>query len=179
MNGENLIDIKEIEELMIDIPDFPKPGVLFKDITPVLSNHIAFVSLARHFYRALKKPEEVQKIVAIESRGFILGAALAQHIDAGLVLMRKPGKLPREKYSYTYDLEYGSDTLELHKEDVSPGDKIIIIDDVLATGGTAEAAVHMCKEMGADILGLYVFLEIEALKGRDKISTPVHSLSVC
>jgi adenine phosphoribosyltransferase len=171
-----MIKIEEIEKLMIDVPDFPKKGIIFKDITPILSNHVAFVSLARHLYRSIKNPEAVQKIVAIESRGFILGAALAQHMDAGLILLRKPGKLPRETYSYTYDLEYGTDTLEVHKEDLQKGDKIIIVDDILATGGTAQAAVHMCQELGADILGLHLFLEIPALKGRDKLSVPVHAL---
>ncbi|MBT4761012.1 MAG: adenine phosphoribosyltransferase [Bdellovibrionaceae bacterium] len=174
-----LKSIESIIELMVDVPDFPKPGILFKDITPVLGNHEAFVSLARQFYRSLEKPEEVSKIVAIEARGFILGAALAQHINAGLVLVRKPGKLPRERLSHTYDLEYGTDTLEIHKEDISPGDKVIIIDDVLATGGTAKATCDMCKKLGAEILGLHVLLEIEALKGREKIDVPLHVLAKC
>ncbi len=167
--------VEQINQLIKDVPDFPKPGILFKDITPVLENHEAFVSVARQFVRGL--PEGVEKIVAMESRGFIFGAAVCQHIDAGLVLVRKPGKLPRKTHSITYDLEYGSDTLEVHSDALKRGEKVVILDDVLATGGTALATQNLVQEMGAEILGFEFLMEIEALKGREKLTAaPVKSL---
>ena len=126
--------LDEIRELIADIPDFPKPGILFKDITPILNNADAFKSMAKHFVESL--PPETTHLAAIESRGFIIASAMCQHCDLGMNLIRKPGKLPRETYSFTYELEYGNDTLEIHKDSLNSRDKVVVIDDVLATGGT-------------------------------------------
>ncbi|MEZ4872524.1 MAG: adenine phosphoribosyltransferase [Bdellovibrionales bacterium] len=170
--------IEKINELVLDVPDFPIPGIVFKDITPILENHEAFVSVARQFVRQL--PQDISKIVAMESRGFIFGAAVCQHLDVGLVLVRKPGKLPRETKSYTYDLEYGTDTLEIHSDALKPGERVVIMDDVLATGGTAMATQKLVEEMGAQVVGFEFLMEIEALKGRNRLSgAPVNSLIKC
>ncbi|MCB0365638.1 MAG: adenine phosphoribosyltransferase [Bdellovibrionaceae bacterium] len=162
--------IKEIENLIEDVADFPKPGVLFKDITPILENNQAFVSLARHFAESL--PAETTHLVAIESRGFILGAAVAQHRPIGVVLARKPGKLPRKTVSHTYDLEYGTDTLQIHEHALDENSKVIIIDDVLATGGTAHATETLVTKCGAQVLGHRFLMEIKFLEGGKKLSTP-------
>tara|TARA_B100000749_G_scaffold280899_1_gene280947 strand:- start:23521 stop:24042 length:522 start_codon:yes stop_codon:yes gene_type:complete len=167
--------VEKINELIKDVPDFPKPGIVFKDITPVLENHEAFVSVARQFVNSL--PEGVEKIVAMESRGFIFGAAVCQHIDAGLVLVRKPGKLPREVINHSYQLEYGTDTLEIHKDAIKPGEKVVILDDVLATGGTAAATKKLVEDLGGEIIGYEFLMEIEFLKGREKLpGVPVKAL---
>lgn len=167
-----MIDLMQIEERIVDVPDFPKKGIIFKDITPIFEDHICFVSLIRHFARAI--PEDTKKLIGIESRGFLLGAAIAQHLNVGLVLARKPGKLPRETDSQTYSLEYGEDELHIHKSSISKGDKVVIIDDILATGGTAQAAEKLCINMGAEVLGSYFLMEILALKGREKLTRPAH-----
>lgn len=166
--------IDQINRLIINVPDFPKPGVIFKDITPVLENSEAFRSMVKLL--AERVHPQTTKLVAIESRGFILGAALAQYFDAGLVIVRKPGKLPRETLKKTYALEYGSDTVEIHKNALKPGDRVTIIDDVLATGGTAHAVESLCAEMGTQILGHVFLMEIEFLKGQARLSAPVSSL---
>lgn len=167
-----MIDLKQIEEFIVDVPDFPKAGIVFKDITPIFEDHICFVSLIRHFARAI--PEGATKLIGIESRGFLLGAAIAQHLNVGLVLARKSGKLPRATESQSYSLEYGEDELHIHKDSIQNGDKVVIIDDILATGGTAQAVEKLCLKMGADVLGSYFLLEIEALKGREKLTQPSH-----
>lgn len=167
------LSIDEISDLIRSVPDFPKPGVTFKDITPVLEDPKAFQSLAKHFADSI--PAGTTKLLAIESRGFILGAAVAQHLDVGVVLVRKPGKLPRQTHRYSYDLEYGSDTLEIHQDAVSKDDKVTIIDDVLATGGTAHATETLCKQTGAEVLCSRFLMEIEVLNGGDKLSMPYHS----
>lgn len=171
--SDQLMPIEEICSLIRDIPDFPKPGIVFKDITPVLERPKAFQSLAQHFAESIEPG--ATHLLAIESRGFILGAAVAQYLDMGMVLVRKEGKLPGETVSFTYDLEYGSDTLEIHKDAIRPGDKVVIIDDVLATGGTAHAVESMCRKMGVDVLGFRFLLEIESLAGVKKLEA--HSQS--
>ncbi|MAE75014.1 MAG: adenine phosphoribosyltransferase [Bdellovibrionaceae bacterium] len=165
--------IEEIAKLIKDVPDFPKKGILFKDITPVLSHHEAFVSLTRQFVRAIDP--SVTHLAAIESRGFILGAAIAQHMNVGFLPVRKPGKLPRETYAQSYQLEYGEDTLEIHKDDLKAGDRVAIIDDVLATGGTAAATEALIKKTGATVLESHFLMEIEFLRGRDRLEAPVKS----
>jgi adenine phosphoribosyltransferase len=169
-----MMTMNEISRLIRDVPNFPKPGVVFKDITPVLENAEAFRSLAQHL--AEKIHPQTDKIVAMESRGFILGAAVSQHLKCGLVIVRKPGKLPRETVREDYDLEYGKDALEIHKDSLKPGDKVTILDDVLATGGTARATEVLCSKLGAQILGSLFLIELSFLNGREKLQNPAHSL---
>ena len=164
----------EIKNYIKDVPNFPKAGVLFKDITPLLADAEAFQALCRHFKERL--PKGTTKLVSVESRGFILGAALAQHCGCGIVLVRKPGKLPRETHRETYSLEYGEDSLEIHKDDLGDKDSVTIIDDVLATGGTAAATEKLCEKLGAKILGSLFLMEIDFLKGRQKLKYSVDSL---
>ena len=150
-----------------DIPDFPKKGIVFKDITPLLENPEAFHKLIEEM--ASHVTEEVTKIVSIESRGFILGSALAYRCNKGLVLSRKPGKLPRDTYSATYQLEYGQDSLEIHTTSLTSEDRVLIVDDVLATGGTAQAACKLCEQAGAKVIGLQFLIELEFLNGKSKL----------
>lgn len=168
------MNIDQISRLIKTVPNFPKPGVSFKDITPILENSEAFLSLSKIMAECIFKPTD--KLIAIESRGFILGAAVAQHCGCGLVLVRKPGKLPRETVRESYALEYGTDTLEVHKDSLKPGDRVTIVDDVLATGGTAAAVEKLCLQLGAQVLGSVILMEIEALKGRAKLQSPLVSL---
>ncbi len=164
------MNIASIERLIKHVPDFPKPGVNFKDITPILANGEAFHALAK--LMAEKVDPRTTKLVAIESRGFILGAAVAQYLNVGLVLVRKPGKLPRQTIKKSYSLEYGQDTLEMHHDALDADDYVTIIDDVLATGGTAHAVEELCRVTGAKVLGHLFLMEIAPLKGREKLRAP-------
>ncbi len=164
-----------IEKKLRQVPDFPKPGIQFLDMSPVLAEKGVFKSLVQHMC-APYASQKVDKVVAIEARGFVLGAAMAQHMDCGLVLIRKKGKLPGPTLSVSYALEYGTDQLEALPQSISPGEKVIIVDDVLATGGTASATFELCKKMQADVLSFSFFIEIGFLQGRKKISSPVNSL---
>ncbi len=168
------MSMEEVAELIRNVPDFPKPGVMFKDITPILESAVAFKSLAQHLKDVVFSG--TTKLVAIESRGFILAAAVAQYLEVGVVLARKPGKLPRTTVSVTYDLEYGKDGLQMHMGALSPSDKVTIIDDVLATGGTAHATENLIVKAGAQVLGSCFLMEITALRGSQKLSFPYHSL---
>lgn len=167
--------VEKIFNLIPTVPNFPKPGIQFKDITPVLNEPKAFGSMISHLANSMNEPFD--KIVAIESRGFILGSALAHSLKKGLVLVRKPGKLPRQTVKKTYALEYGQDSLELHIDDLNPGDRVYIIDDVLATGGTAETAEHLCENVGAKVIGHRFIMEIEFLQGRKKLKAQSQSLA--
>lgn len=169
-----MLSVEQINELIVDVPDFPKPGIVFKDVSDIFMNHEAFVSVARHFAKRI--PEGTDKILAVESRGFILGSAVAQHLNIGMVLVRKPGKLPRKTISQTYSLEYGEDTLEIHEDSLNKGDKVVILDDILATGGTAAATYQLASRLGAEVVGFDFLLEIEFLKGREKLAGTVNSL---
>jgi adenine phosphoribosyltransferase len=167
-----------LREHIIDVPDFPEPGVVYKDLTPLLAHVDAFRftvdALADHYAGT-----GVELIVGIEARGFVLAAPLAYRLGVGLVPARKPGKLPRAALSQAYDLEYGTDSLELHHDALAPGDKVLLIDDVLATGGTASAAVQMIARTGAEILGIGFLLELAFLAGRDRLDGyDVHSVLV-
>jgi len=159
-----------------DIPDFPKPGIIFKDITPMLANHIAF----RHAIQAMTEPFrslEITHVVGIEARGFLFAPSIATELGAGIVPVRKPGKLPFKTVQYTYDLEYGSDTIEIHTDAIAPGDRVLIVDDLLATGGTVTAACNLVESLGGIIKGLSFVIELEFLNGRKKINRhPIHSL---
>lgn len=173
-----MLSIDDISKYIKDVPNFPKEGILFKDITPLLENAKAFQSLVQHFVDSMNELS-VTKIVAVESRGFLFGAAIVQHMNLPLVLARKPGKLPRETSSYSYDLEYGQDTIEIHKSALTNEDKVVIVDDVLATGGTAHAVQQICTNLGAEVLGHRFLMEIEDLKGWEKLSGSVHSFMKC
>lgn len=166
--------LEQIQKMIVEVPNFPKAGVMFKDITPILAHGEAFRSLIRHMAEMISP--STTKIVAIESRGFILGSAIAQHMGCGLVVVRKPGKLPRETLRETYELEYGSDALEIHRDAFQKNDKITIVDDVLATGGTASAAERLCEKLGAQVLGSVFLMELTFLKGREKIRNHVASV---
>lgn len=159
---------KLIEERIRDVPDYPKPGVLFKDITPLLADHVAFAAvvdaIVNHYGRGT-----VDKIVGIEARGFILAAPVAYHFGAGFVPVRKKGKLPARTFEQTYDLEYGSETIEVHTDAFRPGERVLIVDDVLATGGTARAAADLVRRGGGEIVGLSVLIELGFLSGRDRL----------
>lgn len=159
--------------LIKDVADFPKPGILFKDITPILQDEKAFQSVIDDLSSQLNG---ANKVAGIESRGFIFAAAIAAKNNLGLVLMRKPGKLPRETHSVSYDLEYGKDALHMHSDAISEKDSVFIVDDVLATGGTMWAAAELVKKTGGQLTNCAVFIEITALGGREKLSSiPVHS----
>ena len=156
------------EHLIVDVPDFPQPGVVFKDITPVLSDAAGFKSVVDAFADAWRD-KGLTQVVGVESRGFIFGAGLAYALGVGLAIVRKKGKLPRATYSVSYDLEYGSDELEVHEDAFEPGSRVLVIDDVLATGGTAAGTARLVQEAGAELAGMAFVLELDFLKGRDKL----------
>jgi adenine phosphoribosyltransferase len=149
-----------------DVPDYPQPGVMFKDITPLLGDHLAFSSVVD----ALADGLAVDKVVGIEARGFILAAPVAYRSGAGFVPVRKKGKLPAEALEASYDLEYGSAVIEVHRDAFTPGERVLIVDDVLATGGTARAAVELVGRAGAQVVGVSVLMELAFLKGRERLS---------
>lgn len=161
-------DIKRITDTIRDIPDFPKPGIIFKDITPVLKDP-ELLKLCIDRIRDKISDIDVDYIVGIESRGFIFGSALAYAMGVGFIPIRKPGKLPYKKKSITYTLEYGEDTLEIHEDAVEKGKKVLIVDDLLATGGTAAATINLLEGLGADVVGALFLIELLALKGREKL----------
>ena len=159
-----------------EINDFPKKGVVFRDITPLLQNGKAFNDAISRIADGLQY-SDINLIACVESRGFIIGAALANKLGSGIVPIRKKGKLPYKVYSETYDLEYGTDTLEMHADAISPGQRVLIVDDVLATGGTAKAVVNIVNSMQGKIVGTAFLLELMELKGRKKLEGyPVYSL---
>lgn len=165
-----------MEQFIRDIPDFPRPGVLFKDITPLLADPKAREECLQKLLDMLQG-QKVDKVVAIESRGFFFGILLAQKLNAGFVPVRKQGKLPHNILMEEYDLEYGRDTLEIHADSINKGERVLIHDDVLATGGTARAACNLVEKLGGEIVQCNFLLEIEALKGIDKLQGyPVASL---
>ena len=163
------MDVERIKALVREVPDFPEPGISFKDITPVLANENAFSTIIDlivvHFGRG-----NVDKVVGIEARGFILAAPVAYHFGAGVVPVRKKGKLPWQTVEESYALEYGEATLELHEDAVEPGERVLIVDDVLATGGTAKAAASLVERIGGKVCGIACLIELEFLHGRDKLT---------
>jgi adenine phosphoribosyltransferase len=159
-----------------DVPDFPKKGIVFKDITPVLEDPAAFAMVMKGLVDRWKG-ERVQKVVAIESRGFIFGAPLACALGAGFVIARKPGKLPSKTLREAYGLEYGTDSLEIHADAIEPGERVLIVDDVLATGGTAEAAGKLVRRLDGQLLGYAFVIELGFLKGAERLGRDqVHAL---
>lgn len=162
--------------LVWDVPDFPKKGVVFKDITPLLADPEGFGTAVRLLCEPFKD-RGVEKVAGIESRGFLLAGAVARELGAGLVPLRKKGKLPRATLSESYALEYGTDCVEAHADAAGPGCRVLVVDDVLATGGTAAAACSLLERLGVSILGLAFLIELEFLKGREKVGRhEVHAL---
>ncbi|HLV08920.1 MAG TPA: adenine phosphoribosyltransferase [Halanaerobiales bacterium] len=158
----------ELKEIVRDIPDFPEKGIIFKDITPLLKDADAFEEgiskLAGHF-----KEKDFDYIVGIEARGFIVGAPLALYLKKGFVPIRKPGKLPADTISASYELEYGKNVIEIHKDALQNGDRVLLIDDLLATGGTIKAAIELIESLGAEVIELGFLMELSFLKGRQQL----------
>ena len=165
-----------IKDLVRDVRDYPKPGIVFKDITPILSN----IDALRTSIKEMAAPFTnlgIDIVVGIESRGFIFGAPIADLLNAGFVPVRKPGKLPWKTKSVSYELEYGTDALEIHEDAITEGQNVLIVDDLLATGGTAEATCKLVSKLGGNIKGLSVLIELEDLNGRKRLNQyNVHSL---
>jgi len=162
----------QIESLIRDIPDFPKPGVTFKDITPLLDDHTTFTAVVSALAAAGRDASGavvVDKVVGMEARGFILAAPVALALGVGFVPVRKPGKLPWHTRAVSYELEYGEETLEMHMDALAPGERVLVIDDVLATGGTARATAELVEQAGAVVHGLAVLLELSFLPGREVV----------
>ncbi|MCK6511779.1 adenine phosphoribosyltransferase [Myxococcota bacterium] len=152
-----------------DIPDFPKPGILFKDITPLLANPDAFghvIELLTAHYKNM----QISKVIGVESRGFIFGAPLAYSLGVGFVPVRKPGKLPHKTLKESYELEYGFDTIEIHAEDIQPNERVLVIDDLLATGGTAAAVGRLLEKLQAHVVSFAFLIELSFLNGRQKLA---------
>jgi adenine phosphoribosyltransferase len=158
-----------LKSFIRDIPNFPKEEIVFKDITPLLSDYEAFHEVINLMEKSARK-HHVTKVCGIESRGFIFGSTLAQKMKIGFIPIRKPGKLPAETFSESYDLEYGTDTLEIHKDSLEAKDRVVLIDDLLATGGTAEAAVKLIHKTGADVKLASFLIELEFLEGRNRLN---------
>lgn len=158
-----------------DVAGFPKPGIVFKDITPLLRDPAA-LSLAVEYLAQPFRGKRVDVVAGAESRGFIFGTAVAQALSAGFVPIRKPGKLPAETRGITYDLEYGTDTLEIHADAIRPGQRVVLVDDLLATGGTMKACCDLVTGLGGKIVGVAVLIELAFLKGGEKLDYPVHSV---
>lgn len=165
----------DLRALVREVPDFPKPGVSFKDITTVLKSPEAF----RHVVVEMARPfrGECDLVVGVESRGFILGAPIAYELGCGFVVMRKPGKLPADRIHTTYELEYGTDGLEVHRDAIQPGQRVLIVDDLLATGGTISAAAELVRALSGEIVGFSFFIELAYLNGKRRLEGHVvHSL---
>jgi adenine phosphoribosyltransferase len=161
--------------LIREVPDFPKPGILFYDITTLLKDARALASIADEL-TAYYQGQRIAKVIGIESRGFIFGGILANSLNAGFVLVRKPGKLPADNFEVKYSLEYGSNSLAIHRDAIDVGERVLIVDDLLATGGTATATVSLIRQLGGEIVGLDFLVELQDLKGRDKLAgIPIHS----
>jgi len=161
------------------IPDYPKPGILFQDITPVLRDGALLSEVVLEMSRPFRD-SRITHVVGIEARGFILGGAVATALSAGFVPARKPGKLPWERAAEAYDLEYGTDALEAHRDALGQGNRVLIVDDVLATGGTARAAGQLARGLGAELVGWSFLLEIGALRGRDRLQgAACHVITSC
>src|SRR5919109_1963833 len=169
MPSKAAVDCDSLKKLIREVPDFPKPGILFYDITTLLKDKVGFATLidalSAHYME-----KDIDLVLGIEARGFIFGPALSYRLNAGFVPVRKPKKLPAETARWTYELEYGSDTLEVHKDAIQPGQSVIIVDDLLATGGTANATVQLVKSLGGEIAGLGFVVELDFLKGREKLA---------
>jgi adenine phosphoribosyltransferase len=168
--------MKNLESFIRNIPDFPVKGIQFKDITTLLKNGELFAQAVDGMYEPFRKAE-IDKITGIEARGFIFAAALGYKLNVGFVPIRKPGKLPGEKVTEEYELEYGKDSIEIHSDGIEAGERVLIVDDLLATGGTAAATCRLIEKLGGEIVGLSFLIELTELKGRDLFREyQVHSL---
>src|SRR3989475_11800726 len=168
VSSKTSVNCEPLKKLIREVPDFPKKGILFYDITTLLKDKLGFATLidalSEHYLQ-----KEIDLVLGIEARGFIFGPALAYRLNAGFIPVRKPGKLPAATAKYDYALEYGTNTLEIHRDAIQKGERVIIVDDLLATGGTAEATTKLAASLGADIAGLGFVVELDFLKGRDKL----------
>jgi adenine phosphoribosyltransferase len=168
MGSKVAVNCEPLKQLIREVPDFPKKGILFYDITTLLKDKLGFATLidalAEHYLN-----KDIDLVLGMEARGFIFGPALAYRLNAGFVPVRKPGKLPAATASLSYDLEYGSNTLEIHRDAIQSGQRVIIVDDLLATGGTAAATVQLAKSLGADVCGVGFVVELDFLNGRGKL----------
>jgi len=160
--------LEKLKAAIRDVPDFPKPGILFKDITPLLQSPELFKASVERLAGPFRS-KGITHVASVESRGFIFGAPVAYQLNAGYIPIRKKGKLPGKTISYTYDLEYGTDTLEMHADAVDANSRVLLIDDVLATGGTAFACSQLVKKLKAHVVGLSFVIELEFLRGREKL----------
>ena len=168
----------DLKALIRDIPDFPKPGILFRDLTPLMGHRQAFRETIERLAERVAGLQAAA-VMAIESRGFIFGAAVAARLGLGFVPLRKPGKLPHRTRKSVYDLEYGSDGIEIHEDAVPSGTRVVVIDDLLATGGTARAAIQLARELGAEVAAVLFVVELAALGGRKRLEgVPVDALIV-
>jgi adenine phosphoribosyltransferase len=170
--------MKSVKKIIRDIPDFPKKGIIFKDITPLLANASAFTKTINTLKERYSE-KQVDRVVGVEARGFIFASALAYALETGTTMVRKPGKLPYNTFQETYSLEYGTDTIEIHQDAFQPGERIILIDDVLATGGTLAATLNLIRKnfRSVEILEVAFLIELDFLSGREKIKdVPIHSL---
>jgi adenine phosphoribosyltransferase len=169
--------LAHLRTLIRDIQDFPKPGIVFKDFTPLIRDP-AGLALAVELMANPFRGKSVDLVIGAESRGFIFGIALAQSLSAGFVPVRKPGKLPSKKIAISYDLEYGKDTMEIHADAIMPGQRVLLVDDLLATGGTMQACCQLVTSMKADIVGITVLIELDFLRGRERLRqfSDVHSV---
>ncbi|MHC4910804.1 MAG: adenine phosphoribosyltransferase [Planctomycetota bacterium] len=168
--------LDQLHLLIRDVPDFPKPGIVFKDITPLLAD-AAGLALAVELMANPFRHEDIRLVIGAESRGFIFGTAVAQSLNCGFVPVRKPGKLPSERRSLTYDLEYGTDTLEIHADAIGQGARVLVVDDLIATGGTMRACCELVQSLGAQIVGVSVLIELGFLDGRAQVA-PLNVRSV-
>jgi adenine phosphoribosyltransferase len=168
MSPNSALNTDQLKRMIREVPDFPKPGILFYDITTLLKDKIGFAALidklSQHYIS-----HNVDLVLGMEARGFIFAPALAYRLNAGFVPVRKPGKLPAETVKYDYALEYGTNSLEIHKDAIQKGQRVVIVDDLLATGGTAEATVKLASSLGAEIAGLGFVVELDFLNGRQKL----------
>ena len=170
--------MESVKQIIRDIPDFPKEGIIFKDITPLLADSSAFgktINTLKERYA----DKQIDKVVGVEARGFLFASALAYALEAGTTMVRKPGKLPYKTYQETYSLEYGTDTIEIHQDAFQPGERIVLIDDVLATGGTLAATLNLIRSNfeSVEIVETAFLIELDFLNGREKLKdTPIHSL---
>ena len=168
--------IEQLQALVRDVPDFPQEGIVFKDLMPLIGNAEAFHATVEHL-AVWARPHRPDVILGAEARGFIFGGALAYELGCGFVPARKPGKLPWEKIRATYELEYGSDALEIHADAFAKGARVIVLDDVLATGGTAQAKLELVESLGGEVVGALFVIELAFLNGREKLpGTDVHAL---
>ena len=161
--------MKDLAKYIRDVPDFPKEGIIFKDITTLLKEPEAFRAAVDVFVERYRD-KKVDVVVAVESRGFILGGAVAVALGAGFVPVRKPGKLPAATYRETYELEYGTDSVEVHRDAIQPGQRVLVLDDLLATGGTVEAVIRLLSKFDCEIAGVAFLIELDFLKGRKKLA---------